>query len=334
VVREKFGMKQMVTVGDRAMITSARIDAVRELGEMGRADARCAPRRSRHSPPRTRRCNGASSMSRTSPRSPTPTTPVNRLIACRNPLLAAERARKRQDPLRATENALAPIIARVAAGTPTGADDIGVAVGKVVNKYTMATHVTLAITDTTLAITRTTNQIDAEAALDGIYVLRTPIPADQLDPPGVVTAYKNLAHVERAPTIKADDPDLRPTHHRLDERVRSHVLIRMLAAYLLWHLRTTWAPLTFTDQTPPQRDNPVAPTRRSHAAAAKASYQHDESGHPHRSLRGLLDHLATLTRRRRHRHRHRPDRAHPRRTHHRPASRLRPHRHHHPPTLT
>jgi hypothetical protein len=112
----------------------------------------------------------------------------------------------------------------------------------------------------------------------------------QLDPTGVVTAYKNLAHVERDfRTIKAGDLDLRPIHHRLDERVRSHVLIRMLAAYLVWHLRTTWAPLTFTDQTPPERDNPVAP-------AAKASYQHDESGHPYRSFRGLLDHLATLTR--------------------------------------
>ena len=195
--------------------------------------------------------------------------------------------------MRATENALA----RVAAGTLTGADDIGVGVGKVVNKYTMAKHLTLAITDTTLAITRKTHQIDAEAALDGIYVLRPSTPADQLDPAGVVTADKNLAHLERDfRTIKADDLDLRPIHHRLEERVKAHVLICMLACYLVWHLRKAWAPMTFTDEHPPQRDNPVAAAQRSAAADAKAARKHDPAGNPLRSFRGLLDHLATLTR--------------------------------------
>ena len=137
----------------------------------------------------------------------------------------------------------------------------------------------------------------SEAALDGFYVLRTPVPASELDAPAVVAAYKNLKYVERDfRHIKADDLDLRPVFHRLEERVRAHVLICMLACYLTWHLRKAWAPLTFTDQAPPRQDNPVTPARRSARAQAKASCQHDAGGRPYRSFRGLLEHLATLTR--------------------------------------
>ena len=128
-------------------------------------------------------------------------------------------------------------------------------------------------------------------------MLRTPVPAAQLDAPGVVAAYKNLARVERDfRHIKSDDLDLRPVFHRLEERVQAHVLICMLACYLTWHLRRAWAPLTFTDEHPPARDNPVAPARRSAAAQAKASHQRDPAGRPYRSFRGLLEHLATLPR--------------------------------------
>ena len=128
-------------------------------------------------------------------------------------------------------------------------------------------------------------------------MLRTPVPAAELDAPAVVTAYKNLKYVERDfRHIKSDDLDLRPVFHRLEERVRAHVLICMLACYLTWHLRRAWAPLTFTDENPPEPDNPVAPARRSAAAQAKASGQHDPAGQPYRSFRGLLEHLATLTR--------------------------------------
>ena len=117
---------------------------------------------------------------------------------------------------------------------------------------------------TSLAVARRQDQIDAEAALDGFYVLRTPVPASELDAPGVVTAYKNLKYVERDfRHIKSDDLDLRPVFHRLEERVKAHVLICMLACYLTWHLRRAWAPLTFTDENPPAPDNPVAPARRS-----------------------------------------------------------------------
>ena len=161
----------------------------------------------------------------------------------------------------------------------------------------MGKHFDLTITDDSLTVTRRQAQIDAEAALDGIYVLRTPVPEDQLDAPAVVTAYKNLSRVERDfRSIKSDDLDLRPVFHRLEERVKAHVLICMLAAYLTWHLRKAWAPLTFTDQDPPRQDNPVAPARRSAAARAKASTQRDTAGRPYRSFRGLLAHLATLTR--------------------------------------
>jgi hypothetical protein len=185
----------------------------------------------------------------------------------------------------------------VAAGRLAGAGPIGVEVGKVISRYKTGKHFTVTITDTSLTVTRKQDQIDAEAALDGFYVLRTPVPASQLDAPAVVAAYKNLKYVERDfRSIKADDLDLRPVFHRLEERVRAHVLICMLACYLTWHLRRAWAPLTFTDQDPPAQDNPVAPARRSAAAQAKASCQHDPAGQPCHSFRGLLDHLATLTR--------------------------------------
>ena len=226
-----------------------------------------------------------------------PDFPGERLVACRNPVLAADRGRKREDLLTATEKLVTPLIARVQAGKLTGAGPIGVEVGKVISRYKTAKHFAVTITDTTLSVQRRQDQIDAEATLDGFYVLRTPVPADELDAAAVVTAYKNLKYVERDfRHIKADDLDLRPVFHRLEERVRAHVLICMLACYLTWHLRRAWAPLTFTDQEPPQQGNPVTPARRSTAAQAKTSYQHDPAGQPYYSFRGLLEHLATLTR--------------------------------------
>ena len=128
-------------------------------------------------------------------------------------------------------------------------------------------------------------------------MLRTSVPTSDLTAAGVVESYKNLANVERDFRIlKVDDLDLRPIHHRLEDRVKAHVLICLLACYLIWHLRKAWAPMTFTDQHPPTRDNPVAPAHRSADAQAKASTRHDPDGNPLRSFRGLLDHLATLTR--------------------------------------
>jgi hypothetical protein len=226
-----------------------------------------------------------------------PDYPDERLIACRNPALAAERARKRHDLLQATHNELARIKDRVERGTLSGAAEIGKAIGKVSGKYKVDKHFHTRITDTSFTFERNQAAIDAEAALDGIYVLRTSVDPGTLDAAGVVAGYKNLANVERDfRIIKADDLDLRPIYHRLDQRVRAHVLICLLACYLAWHLRKAWAPLTFTDETPPARDNPVAPAKRSAAATAKASTKHDANSTPLRSFRGLLDHLGTLTR--------------------------------------
>jgi len=303
VVRKKFGLAKMVMVGDRGMITSARIQALNQQQDgtqrpdpYGWITALRAP-----AIKKLMADDGPLQLSLFDEQDLAEITsddfPGERLIACRNPVLAADRARKRQDLLAATGKLLAPITARVRSGKLTGAGPIGVEVGKVISKYKTAKHFAVTITDTTLTIERRQDQIDAEAALDGFYVLRTPVPADELDAAAVVTAYKNLKYVERDfRHIKSDDLDLRPVFHRLEERVRAHVLICMLACYLTWHLRRAWAPLTFTGQDPPEQDNPVAPARRSAAAQAKASCQHDAAGHPYRSFRGLLDHLATLTR--------------------------------------
>jgi Transposase DDE domain len=158
-------------------------------------------------------------------------------------------------------------------------------------------HFATTITDTEFAFERNQTAIDAEAALDGIYVLRTSVDADTLDAAAVVAGYKKLANIERDfRIIKTDDLDLRPIYHRLDQRVRAHLLICLLACYLVWHLRKAWAPLTYTDEHPPARDNPVAPAKRSATADAKAATKHDTDGNPLRSFRGLIDHLGTLTR--------------------------------------
>jgi hypothetical protein len=298
VVRKKFGLRNMVMVGDRGMITSARIAAIKELPpEEGWAWLTCL----RAAEIRKLAEAGPLQMSLFDQQDLAeiahPDFPDERFIACRNPALAAERARKRQDLLAATENLLPPIITAVTEGRLHGQDQIGLKLGKVMGKYKMAKHFTITITDTNLTITRDQASIDAEAALDGIYVIRTSVAADILDPADVVIAYKNLSHVERDwRNIKVDDLDLRPIHHWLEDRVKAHVLICMLAQYLVWHLRHALAPLTYTDEQPPTRDNPVAPAQRSTAAARKASRHVDEHDQPLYGFRGLLTHLATLTR--------------------------------------
>jgi hypothetical protein len=303
VVREKFGLAKMVMVGDRGMITSARIQALNQLEDGTEREDTYGWITALRAPAirKLMAGDGPLQMSLFDQQNlaeiTSPDYPGERLIACRNPILAADRARTRSELLAATEKLLAPIIARVQAGRLTGAGAIGVEAGKVISKYKTGKHFGITITDTSLIVTRKQAQIDDEAALDGFYVLRTPVPAGELDTPGVVTAYKNLKYVERDfRHIKADDLDLRPVYHRLEERVKAHVLICMLACYLTWHLRKAWAPLTFTDEEPPTASNPVAPARRSARAQAKASRQHDETGRPYRSFRGLLDHLATLPR--------------------------------------
>jgi len=297
VVHDAFGLRKMVMVGDRGMITSARIEALKELdAKYGWITALRAPAIRKlmadDAPLQLSLFDEQDLAEITSP-----DFPGERLVACRNPVLAAERARKREALLAATEKLLAPIAARVAAGRLAGAAKIGAAVGEVLGKYKMAKHFQVTITDDSLAVERKQAQIEDEARLDGLYVIRTPVSHAELDAAGVVTAYKNLKYVERDfRHIKSDDLDLRPVFHRLERRVKAHVLICMLAAYLTWHLRQAWAPLTYTDEEPPAPASPVAPARRSASADAKASRQHDQDGRPYHSFPGLLAHLGTLTR--------------------------------------
>jgi hypothetical protein len=300
VIKDKLAIQRLVLVGDRGMITTARINALRELNDTGTGYGWITALRA-PAIAKLARDDGPLQMSLFDTQDLVeiahPDYPGERLIACRNPALAAERARKRQDLLAATETELAHIAQRVTKATLSGADKIGIAVGKVGGKFKVGKLFHLTITDTEFTYHRDQAAIDAQAALDGIYVLRTSVNTNVLDPAAVVQGYKNLANVERDfRIIKSDDLDLRPIHHRLEDRVKAHVLICMLACYLIWHLRKAWAPLTFTDETPPTRGNPVVPAQRSPAAQAKASTKHDAAGNPVRGFRDLLDHLATLTR--------------------------------------
>jgi hypothetical protein len=303
VVRDEFGLAELVLVGDRGMITKARIDALKQLTSDPGTAASYGWITCLRAPSITKLAadDGPLQMSLFDTQDLAeithPDYPGERLIACRNPVLAAERARKRDDLLAATEKLLDPIAKRVTAGRLGGADQIGVAVGKVINKYKVGKHFDYQITDDSLSYYRKQNQIDTEAALDGLYVIRTSLPADRLDAPAVVTAYKNLAAVERDfRSLKTVDLDLRPIHHHLTDRVKAHVLLCMLACYLTWHLRHILAPLTYTDEHPPDRHNPVTPAERSAHADAKAARHTTTDGLPLHSYQGLLDHLGTLTR--------------------------------------
>ena len=295
-VRGRFGLKRMIMVGDRGMITSARIRDLRKLAGMAWITCLRGP-----AIKKLMAGGGPLQLSLFDEQDlaeiTSPDFPGERLICCRNPVLAAERARKRQDLLAATEADLAKIAARAAAGRVRDPDRIGLAAGKIISKRKVAKHFILDIGEGRISWRRDQASIDAEAATDGIYIIRTPVPHDTLDAPAAVAAYKDLASLERDfRHIKADDLDLRPIFHRLEDRVRAHVLICMLACYLTWHLRRAWAPLTFTDEHPPQRSNPVAPARRSPAAAAKAARKTGPGEQPIRSFRDIISHLGTLTR--------------------------------------
>ena len=295
-IRTRFGLERLTMVGDRGMITSARISALREVGDLGWLTCLRAPQIAalvKDDGPLQLSLFDESDLAEFSH----PDYPSERLIACRNPLLAEERKRKRGELLAATEEALAPIASAVREGRLIGADKIGLKVGKVINKFKMAKHFGVSIGENTLSVSRQEDAIATEAALDGIYVLRTTIKETDLDAPGVVDAYKALSHVERDfRHLKIDDIDLRPIHHRLGARVRSHVFICMLASYLVWHLRETLAPLTFTDEAPPPRVNPVAPAVRSAGARAKAAAKENHDGQEVSGFRELIEHLGTLTR--------------------------------------
>jgi hypothetical protein len=294
-VRDRFGIGRVVLVGDRGMLTSARVQALGELGGVGwittlRAPAIAALADAGVIQPSLFDQTSLAEVAH-------PDYPGERLVVCRNPLLGAERARKRTELLAATQTELDKVVAAVQAGRLADPATIGVKVGRVLGRFKMAKHFTLDIAEGHFAYALNQPAIDAEAALDGIYVVRTSMAASELGAAGVVEAYKRLAGVERDfRSLKTVDLELRPIHHHLEQRVRAHVLVCMLAAYLVWHLRKAWAPLTFTDETPPTRSDPVARARRSPAATRKAATQQTADGIPAHSFQTLLEHLATLTR--------------------------------------
>ncbi len=295
-VRDRFGLRDMVMVGDRGMITNARISQLRELGGFGWVTALRAPDiaalAADDGPLQMSLFDQANLAEITHP-----DFPGERLLACRNPALATERARKRLALLEATDLELTKIAASAGAGRLVGAGKIGIRVGKVIGRYKMAKHYTLSITDSTFTFTRDQTAIDTETALDGIYIIRTSVRAEQMNAGTIVATYQSLALVERDfRSLKSIDLDLRPIHHYTETRVRAHVFICMLAAYLIWHLRRTWQPLTFTDQNRPEPADPVTPARRSTATDHKAASKTTTDGLPARSFTDLLDHLATLTR--------------------------------------
>jgi len=303
VVRGSFDLHQLILVGDRGMITKARIDALKGLNDDPGTPEDFAWITALRAPAISKLAQDGGPLQlslfdqQDLAEICSPDYPGERLVACRNPLLAQERARKRADLLAATEILLSKVKGQVDAGRLTDPDKISVKADRALRKYKVGKHLVVQVAQGSISWHRDQAKIDAEAALDGIYVIRTSVPAQTLDAPATVAAYKNLAFVERDfRHIKADDLDLRPIWHRLADRVRGHVLLCMLACYLAWHLRNAWAPLTFTDEHPPARADPVAPARRSPAAQAKASRKADTSGQPVRGFRDLLDHLAALTR--------------------------------------
>src|SRR5258706_4408949 len=296
-LREEFGVEQLVMVGDRGMISNKAIAEMREsegvawitalksvsiraLVEQGHLQLDLFDERN------LLELNS-------------PDYPGERLVACRNPELAKLRTHKREELLAATAANLEKIKARVDAGKLAGRDEIGLRVGKVINQYKVAKHFELAIGANTFTFARKREAIAAEAALDGIYIIRTSVPAAQMDSADCVRNYKSLANVERAfRSLKTIDLKVRPIHHRTADRVRAHIFLCMLAYYVEWHLRAAWRELMFADilqQANATRDS-VAATQRSASAQAKAATHCLSDGTPAHSFATLMAELANLVR--------------------------------------
>lgn len=293
-LRVRFGLTDIVLVGDRGMLTSARIERLREVGGIGWVSCLRAPA--------IRGLVDAGDLQlslfdeRDLAEITSPQYPGERLVVCRNPALAAERARKREALLVATEAALARVAAMVGRGRLRSEAAIARRVGRVENAKKMAKHFELDTAEGSFAYRRDEASIAAEAALDGLYVVRTSVSTERLDAPAVVETYKRLAAVERDfRALKGDDLAVRPIFHHTADRVRAHLFLCFLAAYVRWHLEAAWAPLLFRDEEPPVRTDPVAPRPRSASALAKEADHTTPAGLPVAKFGRLLEHLATLT---------------------------------------
>ena len=296
-LRDDFGIKRMVMVGDRGMVSQKAIEEMREMQGIGWITAL------KSGSIRALVEQGQLQLGLFDERNllelSSPEYPGERLVACRNPELAKLRAHKREELLVATEQSLGKIKARVDAGKLSAGEDIGLRVGRVVNQYKVAKHFELAITDNTFTFARKNDSIAAEAALDGLYIIRTSVPSEQMGAPQCVRNYKSLSNVERAfRSFKTIDLKVRPIHHRLADRVRAHIFLCMLAYYVEWHMREAWRELMFADteqQAKATRD-PVAPAKRSKAALVKASTHSLDDDTPAHSFSTLIAEMATIAR--------------------------------------
>jgi DDE family transposase len=296
-IKEQFGIERVILVGDRAMITDAHAQTLKELGAGFVSALRTA---------QIRKLIGSGELQLSLfdqtnlAEITTEQFPGERLVVCRNPHLAAERARKREELLQATERELAKVKQMVDGprGSLRNADagKIGERAGRVCNKYKVAKHFELQIADGAFSYQRKTEQIDHEAALDGIYALRTTCPTEQLTSQAVVRVYKQLKLAERAYRTIKDALDVRPIRHHLEDRVEAHFFLFLLAYYLLFELQARLAPMLFTDDTPLTPADPVAAARRSPAANTKAGRARTPDGPPAYNLTDLIAELGTICR--------------------------------------
>ena len=297
-MKDRFGLARVTVVADRGMVTKANIETLAGTDGVSWITALKAPtikklvREGVFQPSLLDEQNLAEI-------SDVEEFPGERLIVCKNPLVGAQRSRKREELLAATETELAAIKVRVDAGRLLGAAQIGLAVGPALKRFHVKKHFDVQITDMEFTYARKEQEIAEEAALDGFYILRTDHTETDLPAGDVVRAYKNLEQAERAfRSIKGPDLQIRPIHHHLETRVRTHVFICMLAYYLTWHLKAAWKPLLFTDENRPVNEDPVAKALRSPAADAKARTKRTTSGAPAHSYQTLLSELSTQTRNR------------------------------------
>ncbi len=297
-IKDRFGLQQVTVVADRGMVTKANIETLSSTEGVSWITALKAPTIKKLVR------DGVFQPSLFDQQNLGEITdvedfPGERLIVCRNPLVGAQRARKRQELLDATEAELQLIKTRVEKGTLLGAAQIGMAVGPALRRFHVKKHFDVQITDMEFTYQRKEVEIAEEAVLDGFYILRTNHTAENVPAGDVVRAYKNLEQAERAfRSLKGPDLQIRPIHHHLETRVRSHVFICMLAYYLTWHLKAAWKPLLFTDENRPVNKDPIAKALRSSAADAKARTKRASDGTPAHSYQTLLSELATQTRNR------------------------------------
>lgn len=294
-VQDLAAVQDLVMVGDRGMITNARITDLRTNTTMSWVTAlrnTDIQKLAEDDGPLQMSLFDEQNLAEISHES----YPGERLIACRNPALATRREKKRESLLQATEEKLNALVTAASEGRIHGAGTIGVKIGKVLGKYNMAKHFILEITETTFTYTRNQASIDREAALDGIYIIRTNLNDTSMNAHEAVRTYKALANVEKIfKTMKTRDLGIRPIRHYTEDRTRAHVFLCMLAAHLTWHLRTAFAPLTYTDENRPVPEDPVVKAQRSTAAQRKASTRKLVDGQPAHSFRDLLTHLGTRT---------------------------------------